>query len=175
MESGMVYQWTTGARIGLDAQMAGEELARIAKDNEVTPVEVVEVARPEEAPLHGYFNWIDAEAAELYRQGQARHLLNSLKVVVRREQGEEPGVMKAFVNVLAAPREEGQEPRRVYMTTQAALAGEDTRRQVLEDAMQRIRYWRRTYGEYKEFSEIISAIDSFSLEDAIRQVELTPA
>lgn len=173
MEGSMVYQWSEGTRVRIPAQVAGEELERLAAEGEVTPARVVDVSRPKDAPLHSHFEWDNAAAAEAYRRDQARYLLRHIKVVVKCDEGELPTVVRAFVNVALEPAE-GEEVTlgTVYMTTRAAMANEYTRRQVLADALARIRQWRVIYGEYEEFAEIVAAIDAVELKDAIEQAEL---
>lgn len=59
------------------------ELRRLSIDGTVTPEQVVEAARPDDAPLHGEFNWDDASAAHQHRLDQARTLIKSVRLVIR--------------------------------------------------------------------------------------------
>lgn len=61
-----------------DVKRALDDLAR--EYGVVTPEHVVDAARDPRSPLHEYFEWDDAEAAEAYRREQARALLRSWKV-----------------------------------------------------------------------------------------------
>lgn len=96
----ITYNFRRGAEIDcVDAQTAGEELARITEQcGGLTPAVVVDESRPDNAPLHPVFEWDDAIAAELHRQHQADTLIRSVQVV--REQGDldEP----VFVKVRSA-------------------------------------------------------------------------
>jgi hypothetical protein len=71
------FIFKNGYRIkGINAQTAGEELARIAQDRgELKAPDVVDEARPQDALLHPAFEWNDQIAAELHRQDQARYLI----------------------------------------------------------------------------------------------------
>jgi hypothetical protein len=77
------FTFKNGYRIkGINAQTAGEELARIEKHRgELKAPDVVDEARPKNALLHPAFEWNDQVAAELHRQDQARHLIRAVQVV----------------------------------------------------------------------------------------------
>ena len=78
----MQYEFKQGARFKVDADTVGNELARIQKEHGVTtPKAVVDVARPEDAPLHPAFEWRDDVAGEKFRHWQARNLIKSVHVV----------------------------------------------------------------------------------------------
>ncbi|MBM4179857.1 MAG: hypothetical protein FJ211_11105 [Ignavibacteria bacterium] len=76
------YVFRNGARVsGIDAQTAGDELARIQDHHgELTAPLVVDEARPDDAALHPAFEWDDEIAAELHRQHQARTLIRSVQI-----------------------------------------------------------------------------------------------
>ena len=63
-------------------QEALAEITRLSKANKgkVTPALVVLAARPDESPLHQYFEWDDTKAGEKYREMQARTLLRACKI-----------------------------------------------------------------------------------------------
>ena len=77
------YVWKNSFAPPIDAQVAGEELARISdsQGGELTPAAVVEAATPEASPLHPAFTWDDSQAAVEYRLQQARHLIRSIEIV----------------------------------------------------------------------------------------------
>lgn len=81
------------------AQPIGERLAFIREcPGGLTPRTVVEDARPDEALLHPYFEWLDDVAAEQWRQHQARHLISAVAVVVE-STSDEPVRARAFVSI----------------------------------------------------------------------------
>lgn len=94
----MIYQWKIPGLYGVDAQTAGEEIERIhRKHGQLSPADIVEESRRESAPLHGVFEWRDREAAEKYRQVQARELLRAIVTVDSTVSEREP--VRAFVHV----------------------------------------------------------------------------
>ena len=48
----------------------------------LTPKAVVEAASSPTNPMHDQFNWDDSEAAQLYRYGQARKLITTIRYAV---------------------------------------------------------------------------------------------
>lgn len=89
------YLWKPGTvGVSLDPQTVGETLEAVR----VEPEAVVEASRPVSAPLHPYFEWDDAKAAEKYRKDQAGHLIRCIAVEVSRGAGQEPTQARAFVS-----------------------------------------------------------------------------
>lgn len=60
-------------------EMVRDELERLEDQaGRLTPSIVIEAAKDEQSPLHGYFEWDDSIAAENYRLEQARTLIRSV-------------------------------------------------------------------------------------------------
>lgn len=80
-----------------DPQKIGTALAKIAEQQKgrLTPPAVVDAARDNRHPLHRFFEWDDALAAEGYRLEQARTLIRSVRII--REDDEEPA--PAFLSI----------------------------------------------------------------------------
>jgi hypothetical protein len=77
-------------------------LNKLARHNKLTPDAVLDAARDPNSTLHSRFNWDDQEAAESYRRGQARDLIQSftVEVEVRKRSTREVSVsVPAFVNL----------------------------------------------------------------------------
>lgn len=73
-----------GVRVpGRSADEVYAELERIRRANpkeSLSPPEVVEASRPEDAPLHSGIEWDDGVAAQQYRNGQVRGIIRSVYV-----------------------------------------------------------------------------------------------
>lgn len=67
-----------------ELQAALREIAA-ANAGRLTPETVVDIARSEASPLHRYFEWDTAKAAEAYRLDQARTLIRSVRVEIHTE------------------------------------------------------------------------------------------
>lgn len=67
------------------SEAAKRELEQLASTGQLTPHNTVERARNPDNPLHAYFTWDDAKAAEERRLDQARLLIRSVRVEVEYE------------------------------------------------------------------------------------------
>ena len=142
------YIWKRGSFMSGDAQVAGEVCDKLERRGNLTPQALVDESRSEDAPLHGMFEWDDAEAAEMYRQVQARQIISSIEVVAV---GDSKPV-KAFVSLRVA----GQERR--YESTEVALSNPDSREKVLKEALSELRAFERKYSRLEELADVIAAI-----------------
>jgi len=61
---------------------ATRELEALAAEGRLTPRDTVERARDPKSPLHSYFTWDDAKAADERRLDQARSLIRSVRVEI---------------------------------------------------------------------------------------------
>lgn len=66
--------------VGLNAE-ALDRLQSLEHDGRLRPDDVVADAADPGSPLHGYFEWDDAAAAERHRLHQARGLIQAVRVV----------------------------------------------------------------------------------------------
>jgi hypothetical protein len=83
------FEFREGARYQVSADAIGRELGRIYKrDQVITAPVVVAESRPDDAPLHGVFEWEDEVAGEKYRIWQARHMIRSVRIITEDDQGE---------------------------------------------------------------------------------------
>lgn len=57
-----------------------EELTNLNAKGRLTPASVLRRARNENSPMHSYFEWDDAEAAEKFRIEQARTLISDFEI-----------------------------------------------------------------------------------------------
>lgn len=65
-----------------DAQVIGPVLGALAERGPVTARDVLETAHSTNSPLHKYFEWDDAKAAEMQRLGVAREMVKTVRVRV---------------------------------------------------------------------------------------------
>jgi hypothetical protein len=63
-----------------DARIIGPVLSELQQQGKTDPGDLIEVARSSNCPLHSFFEWDDAKAGGLYREGQAREMLRSVRV-----------------------------------------------------------------------------------------------
>lgn len=156
----MQYEFMTPVA-GTTAQAAGEELARIeAEHGSLSPSLVVDASRDENAVLHPVFDWNDKTAAEKYRRVQAGNLIRA--VVVQVEEAPSVGPVRAFVNIKA----EGYAREGQYLNVYDALSDEETRRQMVNNALAELESVRRKYRGLAELDAVFSEIDRLRKESA---------
>ncbi len=112
-----------------------EALEQLAKDGLLKPSAVVEAARDSSSPLHSHFEWDDSEAAEKWRQEQARQLIRSITITVDRG---EPVQVRAYVS-LPADRENGNGYRRI----EDVMSNEFMRKQLAGEISDTIQCWEK--------------------------------
>lgn len=144
------YRWRPGSRMVGSAQVAGEVCESLAQRGELTAKTLLDESRPEDAPLHGMFEWDDAEAAEQWRESQAGAIIRAVEVVV--VGASEP--VRAFVSVANA--EEG--PARSYVGVSVALQDADSRAVLLSEAKAEMRAFSEKYRKLTELAQVIDAM-----------------
>ena len=149
----MVYQFKTGFRANVSAEDAGQICEMLAKQHRLTGRDLVEESRPEDAPLHRYFEWNDSKAAELYRERQGRDLIAHI-VILPEEKSDKPykevQFVRAFYNVDSTPE---------YHPIQQVLTTEDLHQKLLEAARRDMIIFKEKYKTLVEIQSVISAID----------------
>ena len=144
----MVYQWKTGARVNADAQVAGEMCKRLSEEGRLTAAELLEENRPEDAPLHGAFEWDDGVAAESWREHQARHIINSIVVVPERT----PPV-RGFFKL--------ESTERTYHPIESIVSRVNTRQKLLDNALRELAAVQSKYKTLTELDRVWAALDEF--------------
>ena len=158
----MVYQWKSGARIKISAQVAGERIdaLRTRLGHGVTHKEVLDDAQDPKSPLHSAFEWDDSLAAERFRLTQASHLLNCLvcvRIKVQHPNEDRPRIItkvRAFHSVV-------QNNERAYETTARVFKSSELREQLLQSAAADLHRFRQKYKQLKELSEVFAAVQAF--------------
>lgn len=169
------YSWRPGSHMKVAPDTAVSELRGIyARDGAVTPTAVVEAAKPKNAPLHGEFEWSNSEAARLYREDQARHLMRSLVVVYKKADGTKTEPIRAFVKIVPSADDPAideavadvLEPH-VYVPVRTVVDEEALRRRWKMQAMNALISWRRQYKDIIEFARIFEQIDALAAQESV--------
>lgn len=140
---------------GIKARDAYEELERLRSEGQSDPHGIVESARDRKSPLHTWFDWDDATAAQSHRLQQARQLVTSIRVVFMRNKKEH--VAPAFVSIEFSEEGNGVTHHREYVPTIRAVNDPSMRRQMLEEAASDLQSWRNRYEHLNEFSRVFRA------------------
>lgn len=146
------YKWAPGSRLTkkiADPQMVGDALDDLQQQNNgrITARVVVDAARPEDAPLHPCFEWDNLRAAELYREDQARHVINSVRIVHRSEDASVPvTLVHAFVNLTETV---GDDEERGYIPMARVMREPSLLAQALERAAAELKAIEERYKQYE--------------------------
>lgn len=127
------------------------ELRRIeAKHGGVLrPKDVVKEAQKKSNPLHSWFEWDDSAAGRQYRLWQARHLiLVSVEVLPQTDQS-----TRVFVSL----KGDRIQPGGGYRNIVSVLSDEETRGQLLEEALAEFKAFERKYKMLKQLAPIFAA------------------
>ena len=152
------YRWKSGFSPGVAADAAGPELERIrAEQGVLRPGDVVAAARPEESPLHAAFSWDDSEAAEQWRQQEARRLLSGIRIVMAGNAGQKPILAVNYVSVLDRERGRGYQP------IGDVMGDAENRTRLLLEARQQLEGFVRRYQHLEELAAIIAAIHAVNV------------
>lgn len=130
------------------------ELKRIAKDapeGKLTAQMVVDAAKNEKSPLHGYFEWDDTEAARKWRLHQARNLI---RVVVQPYEALDSQPIHVWQSLVPDRLSGGG-----YRTTESVLSNEAWRTQLLDQARKELIAVRNKYASLNELAKVWTAID----------------
>jgi len=171
-----VFGWAAGARVKADPEEAAEVIKTIHKCEPLTPQAVIRAAEPEFSPLHQDITWDNTEAAEKYREEQARLILRALVVCYKNDDDTYSPPIRYTVKVTreSDEKEETYESvalkKHVYIPLREAMSDPDNRYRVMHKALTDFMSLRKKYADYEEFARIFEAIDQtyeqFDLADS---------
>jgi hypothetical protein len=160
--SAFTYKYRVPGIVKVPVEVAGKVCQDIIDlEGAITPKRLVDVSRPEDAPLHGEFEWNDNVAAEKYREEQARQIIKNIIIVdssidEERQLNVSVGEVKgdrAFVPT--------DERTHKYIPLYAALSEEAYRENLIQQAKRDMYAFRIKYFRLKELEHIIKDIDDF--------------
>ena len=146
------YAWKKGSRQRASAQVAGEICEQLEQSGGLTAKRLGDVSRPKDAPLHNEFNWDNKEAAELWREQQARVLIASIVEVAVESENREP--IRAFFNISHTEPE--------YESLNVIIQNEDKYQSLLRRAVRELEAFQIKYSRLLELSPVFDAIDALS-------------
>ena len=144
----MNYTFRNGFKHKVDANVAGAVCEELEQSGGLTGERLVEASRPEDAPLHGEFEWDDSKAAESWRVQQARCIINSL-IIVSPETNKET---RKFVHLSIE-----KTPR--YESIETVMQSVDKRDLLLRNAYRELSAFRKKYAVLMELSKVFDVID----------------
>lgn len=120
-------------------------------DGMLLPKEVVNAARDEASPLHGDFTWADDEAAEKYREMEARQIIRAAVVFEPRLQRK----TRAYISVPTDRMDGGG-----YRPTPDVIGNQDFVAQLTEEVRNKLHGMRGSYTHLRALDPLWSQIDS---------------
>ena len=155
----MKATWTNGYRGNGDAEKIHLELEKLrSKTGDLSPDEVVEMARSKDNPAHSEFTWSNAIAAREYRLEQARRMVRS--IVVLYKETPKAGPQRRYVQVTRNIVDNDEvKKKRVYTDVRDALKDPETKAEVLARAINEAASYRRKYAHLSEIAVVLNAID----------------
>lgn len=169
-------RWKTNANTGgVKAEDAYNAIEAVRKKNggQVSPNDLLAVAKRKTHILHSIFEWNDDEAAKQHRLTQARTLLRSIEVVYD-ELPERP--MRSH-EIVQAKKRGDDKSQTLYSTTDLAMADPVARDALIATAIRQAMAFRRRFQNLRELQLIFEAIDKVADKvgdesaDVVRSVE----
>lgn len=143
---GTAYKWKTGF-YKTDAETAGKVFEELSNTVGLTPQNLVDASRPEEAPLHNEFLWDDEVAAEEWRKQQARLMICNLAIEIEEEKT--PPVRAFFHSV----------DEKKYEDIRVIMSDEDKKEKLFKKAMAELNSFRMKYANLEVFASLFAEID----------------
>ena len=147
----MVFTWKQGTRYKTDANVAGAVCSEMEAAGTLTADNLVEVSRPENAPLHNEFEWDNSKAADEWRKHQARNIIHSLVIVT--EPGRTSEGVRAFFKL------EVKSPN--YESIVAIVQEEDKYEALKNAALRELKSFQKKYAQIEELHKVFAAIAEF--------------
>ena len=128
---------------------------QLASEGRLTPANLVEISKPEDAPLHNEFEWNDTIAAQKWREQTGRVMIASIVVTPDSEEKAKP--VRCFFNIEHASPE--------YLPTEVIYSDEYKKNRLLEIAKRELMSFKIKYQQLAELAGIMNAIDMLLNEE----------
>lgn len=130
-----------------NAQLVGEELEQIERNNTITPEHIVEYAeRHKDSELYKCFEWDDKEASKKWRLNQARLILGSIKLEIKEEPKK---VQRVYFSVKDKDTEE-----KTFKNINEILKNDEEYQQLIDKAKRDIESCKEKYEDLIEKQDL---------------------
>ncbi|MEN6487671.1 MAG: hypothetical protein ABFD66_02115 [Smithella sp.] len=146
---------------GNDFDEAKEIILKIAEKNGgiISPRLIVDVARDEKNPLHGYFYWDDKIAGDRYRLNQASLLIRRIKIDIVKPTGKTKMIEIKPVRQFSSPASlRGKGGNGSYVRIEDVMKNDTLRADMLETAKKELIALKVKYENLTELSKVWEAI-----------------
>ena len=142
-----IFSWSTTTVKNADAQLVGEELEIIERNNSVSPKHIVDYARNNvDSELHKCFDWDDSSAAEKYRLYQANLIICSISLEIKEEPKK---TQRVYVNIKDKDTDE-----RVFKNINEVLKNDEEYQQLVSKASADLERCRDKYSNLLEKEDL---------------------
>jgi len=148
----MIYKWKNFS-YKTSANVAGEVCEELDRTVGLTPENLVNASRPEDAPLHSEFEWDDKVAAEEFRRTQARQMICNLSIVIEEEKTEP---VRAFFSLQNGFRKNTG----TYESTIVILGDNEKRKKLFDNAKRDMEAFKNKYQMLTELADVFAAMDA---------------
>ena len=132
------------------AVIAELEAVREAGGGVLTPAAVVRQAKKKSSAIHNYFEWDNTDAAQKYREHQARLLIRATVIMIPDADEE----TCAYVSIIHGSG------NREYRHVVEVLSDDEMRERLLATALDELRAFKKKYKQLKELAAIFAAIEA---------------
>lgn len=144
------YSWTISGFFKVDANEVGKELEKLG-DN-LTPDNVLEVAKDESNVMHNMFEWDDTVAGQKYRLWQARNIISNIRVNIISDDSQKRKI-RAFVTT---------KKETVFEPIEKVVKDTDRYAILLNNAYRELNYIKYKYDTLAEIQELLRNIPEIS-------------
>jgi hypothetical protein len=124
----------------------------------VKPHDIVKDAASPESVYHNFFEWDDRKAGPKFRLQQARHLLQSLRVIYHDPEGKRVSVRKYIRVILSKPAD--TELRSGYVPRMEVIKTPRLKEQVVEMARQALESFKVRFRLFPEIEAVFPHVDA---------------
>lgn len=161
------YEWKDGFykslanQVGADVQAIGERISKLAEENgSVTPKMMVDDARNEDSPMHSIlFRKNDEEAAEAWREEEARKMQCAIEITFNKERIEIDGSTTKEVIVTRAFRHLSDSIG--YQRTIPVFTNKDKLNQHIQDAINYLEMFKKKFNDILELKDFLKEVDDY--------------
>lgn len=139
------------------AHLAAEFNAINKKYGVITPQLIVQEGSDAQSHIFKHLTWDDQKAADKCRLWEARQLIASVYLLPDDDSKPEHAV-RAFVNIRPEQSDDWISEQ-TYKPIAETFTRPNFKEQVLGYAHAQLKMWRKKFGDYKEFTGVVSEID----------------
>lgn len=149
----MVFKWKETFYTKIDAEVAGQVLTSMEKEGRLSTRNLVDDSKKKSAPLHDYFEWDDAKAADGYRLHQASNLIHSL-IIQEDEDAKEQ--QQVFYNIKSVGS--------TYYSVDSIKSNADLFNALEAQAINELKSFQTRFNGIKRLQPVMNAIEEIIKE-----------